>query len=98
MKHYLILLLLGLVWSIGCVHPPPPAQKEIPFSTLPAKVTQTLNARFPDAEIKKVVEWCFDGQVICYYIDYAQAGSPVKTVAITPKGEVTDYDRKSTSK
>jgi hypothetical protein len=89
MKPVLAVILLALISWSGCVHPPPPTQREISFDTLPPKVIARFNARFPGAEVKRVVEWFFNRRVVCYYIDCSQAGSPVRTVAITPKGEVT---------
>ena len=98
MKLPLGFILIWLACLSSCVHPPPPTQKEVSPSTLPREVTETFNARFPATEIKKVVKWCFNRRVVCYYIDYSRAGSPVRTVAITPKGEVTEYEPRSTSK
>lgn len=98
MKRILNIMLLGLATLTSCVHPPPPTQKEIPFAVLPQKVADTLIARFPNAEVKRVTEWSFNRKVVCYYIDYALAGSQIRTVAITPKGELTQYDEKPTSR
>jgi hypothetical protein len=91
MKRVLGIILLWVASLSGCVHPPAPTQKAIPLGALPQRVVETFNARFPDAEVKRVVEWFFNHRVVCYYIDYSRNGSSVRTVAITPKGEVTEY-------
>jgi len=84
-------LLLVMLTLGGCIHPPPPQQREVAFGVIPPKVIETFTSRFPDADVHRVVQWYFNRRVVAYYIDYTQSAEPVKTIAITPGGEVTEY-------
>ena len=91
-------ILVALVGLAGCVHPPPPIQREIPLGAVPQKVVESFRVHAPQAQVKRVVEWFFNRRVVCYYFDYSDSNSSIKTVAITPKGEVTACDQHSTPK
>jgi hypothetical protein len=91
MRRLISTLQLCLVGLAGCIHPAPPTEKPISYAALPPLIAESFKKRFPNAEVKRVVEWFFDHRVVCYYINFSDPGFPPRTVAITPKGEVTEY-------
>lgn len=86
-------VVLVLATMTGCIHPPPPVTREIAVSSLPRHVINSFNAHFPDAEISRVTGYSFNGKIVSYDFEFSRRGEAVRMASITPKGEVTLYDK-----